>query len=188
MLNVGKGNPVVLEDVWALIKAYFSQLPEPRSGLMISFKLHLGLFWCQFSIEGIKSWVSCGSPKDGLTSVCVSGSQDHFVTHLPAIELLIQFSNSPKRLWKKDRHSHPHLTEEETEFQKMSLTLGLWKSWIHTSSHSQGRVTDIICSVFDLAYLSNCCVLGTVLSCLKRKGWPFPHQNVFTAFFRVAIF
>lgn len=187
MLSVGKGNPVVLEDVWALIKPYFSQLPEPRSGLIISFKPHLGLFWCQFRIEGIKSWVSHDSPKDGLTSVCVSVRQDHFITHVPAIELWVQISNSPKDFERKTGTAIL-IWQKRKQFQNMSLTLGLWKIWIHTGSHSQVHIAEIIHSVFHLAYLRNCCVLGTVLSCLKSKGWTFPHQNVFTVFFRVAIF
>lgn len=187
MLSVGKGNPVVLEDVWALIKAYFSQLPEPRSGLIISFKPHLGLFWCQFCIEGIKSWVSHDSPKDGLTSVCISGREDHFITHVPAIELWIQISNSPKDFERKTGTAIL-IWQKRKQFQKMSLTLGLRKSWIHTSSHSQVCITEIIHSGFHLACLSTCWVLGSVLSRLKRKGWTFPHKNVFTVFFKVAIF
>ena len=144
------------------------------------------MFWCQFRIEGIKSWVSRDSPKDGLTSVCVSVRQDHFITHVPDIKLWVQISNSPKDFERKIGTAIL-IWQTRKQFQKMSLTLGLWKGWIHTS-HSQIHIAEIIHSIFHLAYLRNCCVLGTVLSCLNRKGWTLPHQNVFMVFFRVAIF
>lgn len=69
--------------------------------------------------------------------------QDHFITCMPGTELKVHVSNSPKDSEKKDRHSHLHFIEE-TESQKMSLTLGLWKSRIHISSNTHVHIIKII--------------------------------------------
>lgn len=59
------------------------------------------------------------------------------------------------------------------------MALGLWKSWIHITSHSQARVIEIIHSFFHLAnleYLLSYLVL--YLAASEGKGGPSPIRKL----------